>query len=178
MIKKYYFFLLINLLLFSNIVKSQNIVVIDIENLIDNNIQYLEIIKNIKKEKNIKHNLFKKNEVSLEKMLQEIETSKNILDEVELNKMINEYNSKIEDFSNLVNAYNLHYEREIVKIRKNIFQEIIVLAEIYAKNNNIDLILDSTNYLIASNNINITKVIKEKLNNINLKLEFQSFEEN
>ena len=178
MIKKYYFFLLINLLLFSNIVKSQNIVVIDIENLIDNNIQYIEIIKNIKKEKNIKHNLFKKNEVGLEKMLQEIEISKNILDGVELNKMINEYNSKIEDFSNLVNAYNSHYEREIVKIRKNIFQEIIVLAEIYAKNNNIDLILDSTNYLIASNNINITKVIKEKLNNINLKLEFQSFEEN
>ena len=178
MIKKYYFLILINLLLFSNIVKSQNIVVIDIENLIDNNIQYIEIIKNIKKEKNIKHNLFKKNEVGLEKMLQEIEISKNILDGVELNKMINEYNSKIEDFSNLVNAYNSHYEREIVKIRKNIFQEIIVLAEIYAKNNNIDLILDSTNYLIASNNINITKVIKEKLNNINLNLEFQSFEEN
>ena len=55
-------------------------------------------------------------------------------------------------------------------------KEIIVLAENYAKNNNVDLVLDSTNYLIASNNINITNIIKEELNKLNLELDFKSFE--
>ena len=57
-------------------------------------------------------------------------------------------------------------------------QEIIVLTEKYAKNNDIDLVLDSASYLIASNELNITDFIKKELNNINLKLEFEDFEKN
>ena len=81
----------------------------------------------------------------VEKIFQEIESSKQILDERELNKIINEYNTMFEDFAKLVDAYNLHYENEIIKLRKNIFQEIIVLAENYAKNNKIDFLFNGNN---------------------------------
>ena len=52
------------------------------------------------------------------------------------------------------------------------------MIEKYAKDNQIDLILDSTSYLIASNNINITNIIEEMLKEINLKLDFKKIETN
>ena len=61
-------------------------------------------------------------------------------------------------------------------IRENIFKEIIILLENYAIINNLDLILDTTSYLIASNSIDITEFIKDELNNIKLKLEYTNFE--
>ena len=46
------------------------------------------------------------------------------------------------------------------------------------KKNDIDLVIDSTSYLIASNEINMTNIIKEELSRITLKLEFKNFEKN
>ena len=53
-----------------------------------------------------------------------------------------------------------------------------MLLEKYASENNVDLILDSTSYLIASNSLDITEIIKKNLNKLNLKLEFDNFEKN
>ena len=54
----------------------------------------------------------------------------------------------------------------------------MLLLENYAINYNVDLILDSTAYLIASNSMDITEIINEELKKINLKLEFEDFETN
>ena len=62
--------------------------------------------------------------------------------------------------------------------RETILKEIIVLLEKYAIENNIELILDSTSYLIASNSIDITNKISNELNNIDLNLEYKNFEKN
>ena len=43
---------------------------------------------------------------------------------------------------------------------------------------NIDLILDPTSYLIASNSIDITNNIDKELKKINIKLEYKDFENN
>ena len=83
---------------------------------------------------------------------------------------------KLDILSNQIDTFNTHYQTQIIEIRKIILKEIIVLAEKYAKNNDIDLILDSTSYLIASNAINITNIIKKELEKINLNLEFEKFE--
>ena len=63
-------------------------------------------------------------------------------------------------------------------MRETIFKEIIVLLEKYAIDNNIDLILDSTSYLIAANSIDITNIIYNELKTINIKLEYKNFEYN
>ena len=52
------------------------------------------------------------------------------------------------------------------------------MVEKYAINKNIDLILDSTSYIIASNAIDITKEIENELKEKKLKLEFTDFEKN
>ena len=49
---------------------------------------------------------------------------------------------------------------KLLNIRETILKEIIKLLEKYAIENNIDLILDSTSYLIASNSLDITDIYK------------------
>ena len=108
--------------------------------------------------------------------MEEIKDSEFILSQDELNKLIDKYNSELSKFNELVSKFNFHYEEQIMQIRKMILQEIIVITEKYAKNNNVDLILDSTNYIIASNKINVTEEIRESLNLITIDLEFKSFD--
>ena len=70
------------------------------------------------------------------------------------------------------------YLLSLKKTNKIILKEIFILLEKYAIENQIDLILDSASYLIASNSIDITDIINKKLQNINLKLEYTNFEKN
>ena len=157
---------------------SLNISVINIEELIDTYDPYIKITNKIDKNQKKFTKILREKETELESLFQDIENSKILLDEIELNKMINNYNILLEKFNKEVENFNLHYQDQIIKIRKKVLKEIIVLAEKYAKNNSTDLILDSTNYLIASNAIDITSLIKKKLNETIIELEFESFDQN
>ena len=174
------FRLLISILLIfiSNNLWSANISVIDIEYLIDTNKSYKKIINEIEDHKSENYLIIKSNEEKLDKLYEEIESSKLFLDEKELNKKIINYNNELTLFNKFIDDYNSHFQNELLNIRKIILEEIIVIVEKYAKINNIDLIIDSTSYIIASNSIDITGKIREKLNEINLNLEFKSFEKN
>ena len=87
------------------------------------------------------------------------------------------YESWIKKIS-LIEEFNFHYENEIIRIRETIFKEILKLLEKYALEKSIDLILDSTTYLIASNSLDITNIIFEELNGNNIDLEYKDFETN
>ena len=171
------------LFLFFLIFKSQNvfsnnIAVIDIEDIINNNKIYLETLKKIENSQKIDSTLLKDEEQKLEELLKEIDESKLLLSENEINKLINDYNIKFNEFSIKIKEFNDHFQNQIIEIRKVILQEVIVLSEKYAKKNDIDLVIDSTSYLIASNEINMTNIIKEELSKLTLKLEFKNFEKN
>ena len=165
-------------LLFSKSLFSNNIAVVDIEEIINLNEYYIKINKQIDEDQKKNSDFLLNNEKKLDSLRKEIEDSKIILDENEINKMIIHYNTELDTLSNQIDTFNAHYQVQIIEIRKIILKEIIVLAEKYAKNNDIDLILDSTSYLIASNAINITNIIKKELEKINLNLEFEKFENN
>ena len=157
---------------------ATKIFVIDVEKLINENIYYKKFMEEIEKnqisEKN-ELNLIEKEIVDLQN---EIEQSKLILDQNEINKLIEDYNIKLNKFNILIESYNLHYQNEIINKRKIVLKEIIVLVEKFAKDNNIDIVLDSNNYLVASNAINITEDIELKLKNLELKLDLKKFEQN
>ena len=157
---------------------ATKIFVIDVEKLINENIYYTKFMEEIEKnqisEKN-ELNLIEKEIVDLQN---EIEQSKLILDQNEINKLIEDYNIKLNKFNILIESYNLHYQNEIINKRKIVLKEIIVLVEKFAKDNNIDIVLDSNNYLVASNSINITEDIELKLKNLDIKLDLKKFEQN
>ena len=168
----------ITIIFFSKLIFSQNIVVINIENLIDNNTNYINTIQNLKRsQKNYLDN-FEIRENELQAMFNEIEESKLILSEKELNNKIDNYNNQLNKFNILVDQFNYHYQNEIILIREKVLEEIFILLEKYAIDNQVDLILDSRSYLIASDSIDITKNIESKLNEIIFKLEYRDFEKN
>ena len=157
---------------------SQTIAVVNIESLIDNHISYKEIIKDmeINQEKYLEKFALKEKELS--NKLKDLEQSKLILNETEINTLIDNYNKELSDFTLTVEKFNLHYQNQVINIKQIILKEIFILLEKYAIENQVDLILDSASYLIASNSIDVTDSIKNKLQNINLKLEYINFETN
>ena len=157
---------------------SQTIAVVNIQSLIDNYSIYQNILKDIEFDQQEYFKKFDLKENKLKLKLTEIEESKLILSENEINLQIENYNNELTEFTILIEEFNFHYESEIIKIREFILDEIIKLLEKYAIENNIDLILDSTSYLIVSNSLDITKKINSKLNELNLNLEYKNFEKN
>ncbi len=157
---------------------AKNIAVVNVEYLIDNNPNYLEIIKRIEKSQKSILEDFNLKEKELKKLSIEIEESKLILSEEEINSNIDNYNNKLNDFSILVDSFNSHYQNEIINIRTIILNKIILLLEQYASKNDIELILDSKSYLIASNSLDITNNIFNELKESNIDLEYKDFETN
>ena len=155
---------------------SQTIAVVNIQSLIDNNSIYQNILKDIEfdQQEYLKKFDLKENELKLK--LTEIEESKLILNENEISLQIENYNKELTEFTILIEEFNFHYQSEIMQIRESILDEIIKLLEKYAIENKIDLMLDSTSYLIVSNSLDITEKINSKLNELNLNLEYKNFE--
>ncbi len=157
---------------------AQSIVVVNIQFLIDNNQNYLDILEEIELSQKDYLDEFKDKEIELNKILNDMEESKLILNENEVNLQIENYNNQLTNFTILVDEFNLHYQTQITKIRERVFKEIVQLLEKYAIENKIDLILDATSYLIASNSIDITENINNDLKKINLELEYNDFKKN
>ena len=162
----------------SKIVFAHTIAVVNIQSLIDNNFYFKEIMKDmeINQEKYLEK--FEIKEKELSDKLKDLEQSKLILNEIEINTQIDNYNEELTAFTLTVEEFNLHYQNQVINIKEIILKEIFIILEKYAIENQVDLILDSTSYLIASNSIDITDSINEKLQNINLKLEYTNFEKN
>ena len=169
-------FLFINI--FSSKIFSQTIAIVNVQSLIDNNKIYQKTVKDIEinQEKYLKDFNTKENELILK--LNEIEESKLILSEEEISKQIEDYNNQLSQFSIIIEEFNFHYQNEIIQIREIILKEILKLLEKYALENSVDLILDSTTYLIASNSLDITIDINSELEKLNLNLEYKDFEKN
>ena len=169
-------FLFINIL--SPKIFSQTIAIVNVQTLIDNNKIYQKIIKDIEinQDKYLKDFNLMENELTTK--LNEIEEAKLILSEEEINKQIEDYNNQLSQFSIKIEEFNFHYQNEIIKIREVILKEILKLLEKYALENSVDLILDSTTYLIASNSLDITTDINSELEKLNLNLEYKDFGKN
>ena len=169
-------FFLINIL--SPKIFSQTIAIVNVQTLIDNNKIYQKIVKDIEinQDKYLKDFNLMENELSAK--MNEIEEAKLILSEEEINKQIEDYNNQLSQFSIKIEEFNFHYQNEIIKIREAILKEILKLLEKYALENSVDLILDSTTYLIASNSLDITNDINSELEKLNLNLEYKDFEKN
>ena len=176
--KKKYFIIFIFIYLISNNLYAQSIAIVNIQYLIDNNKYYKIKEKEIQTSRATNLKKFEKKEIELQNLFNDIENSKLILNQNEINLKIENYNKKLDNFTILIEEFNFHYQNQIINIREAVLKEIIDLLEKYAVENNIDLILDSTTYLIASNSLDITNNINNKLEKLNLNLEYKDFETN
>ena len=114
---------------------------------------------------------FKLKEEKLNKQNDEIENSKLILNDVEIQALINDYNITISAFQSEINEFNNHMNNKI-EVNRNIMIKII--AEITTNlsiEGNFQLVLSENNYFLASDEINISEKVIEELNKRKIDLE-------
>ena len=163
-------------LAFTSNAYSTNVAVIDINSLINNSKHFIEISEKINISQQEYKNNFKNIEQNLYKKKEELENLELIINENEFNKKKNEYYNEVSNFENDIDNFNNHYEKEIINIKNIIFSKISELMQNYAKENQIDLILDKNQYLISADKINISEIIFVELNNSIIDLEFTEYE--
>ena len=98
-----------------------------------------------------------------------------ILEPTELDKEIEIYNQQLSNFNDNIEKFNLHYELQINNLKKIIINIILEELKKYSEDNKIDLILDSNNYILSSNSINITDLIEEQVNTKKIEINFEKY---
>ena len=155
---------------------STDVAVIDINYIKNNSNHFIEVSKKINTSQIKLKEQFNKKEDDLFKLKEELEDLKLILSEDEFNLKKNEYYKKVEKFEKDVSNFNNHYENEIINIKNIIFSKISDLIQEYASSNQIDLILEKNQYLIAAEKINISEIIFTRLNESKIELKFKKYE--
>ena len=163
-----FFFILFFL---SNSIFAEKISTIKLSYLIENSLEYQSFIEKLKiKKQTIFENLTKDEKV-LEAQKNEIDESKIVLSEQEYNNLITIYNNEVKLYQEKIEKYNFLLEKNINFNQKKIIDEIYLLVKDISLNNKIDLVLNEDQYFIASENIDISELVLNKLNNKKLNLE-------
>ena len=155
---------------------GDNIRVINLDLLINQNLSLQKLINDIETDQKNHKEHFNRIEKSLGAKIDEIEELKLILNSNELEKEIEIYNSQLNEFNEKINDFNLHYDNQLNNMRNIILDKVLELIQEYSLENKIDLIIDSKSYIMASNSINITDIILDKLNKIKFETNFKKFE--
>ena len=168
-------FIIFIVISFSTNALSTNIKVLDFQHIIENNINISILYDKIDKDQIFHKENFKKEELNLKKELDRIEKLKLILESAELEKEIDNYNNQLNNFNDKIQKFNLHYELQINNLKNRIVNIILEILKQYSEDNKIDLVLDSNNYVLSSNSINITDIIKDKVNNKSIEINFEKY---
>lgn len=169
------FLLIFIITIFSSNGFSINIRVIDFQKVIDNNTNINFLYDQINIDQLSHKKKFKNEELDLQKELERIEKLNLILETSELEKEIENYNQQLNIFNEQIKKFNIHYELQINNLKNKLINIVLELLKKYSEDNKIDLILDSTNYIISSNSINITNIIQDQLNNKTIETSFEKY---
>ena len=168
-------FLIFTALIFSSNAFSSNIRVLDFQKVIENNSNLFLLYEKIENDQTVHKEKFNSEELNLESEFKRIEKLNLILEPSELEKEINNYNLKLNNFNKKIENFNLHYDKQINNLKNKIVNITLDALKIYSEDNKIDLILDSNNYILSSNSINITELIIAEVNKKKIEISFEKF---
>ena len=149
---------------------SHNLASININYIYDKSLVYNNFLKDLS---TYKLNLEKEIKLLENKLLEDqksIEENQLILNNDEITKLTNQYQIDFEKISNMVKNINDNISQNIRTNQNIINKQIILISQNIAKENNIDLIIESKDFFISSDQIDISNKIIELLNNIDFKL--------
>ena len=163
------------IIIFSSSAFSTNIRVLDFQKIIESNTNLFLLYEKIEKDQETHKKIFNEEESKLESEYQRIEKLNLILEASELEKEIENYNTKLNNFNNTIKNFNLHYDKQINDLKNKIVNIILDVLKKYSEDNKIDLILDSNNYILSSNSINITNLINDLVNKQKIETRFEKY---
>ena len=134
----------------------------------ENNKNFQDFIKITLENKNNEINSLDPTRNDINNLKNEIDNDSLILDQESLNLSIENYNKKIEKFNYDLSLIENKYQTIIKKNEKILLQSIINIVSDLAKINQFDVILTEKSYFLVSENIDITNIIVQKLNEKNI----------
>lgn len=159
-------FLILIYLFFSNTLYSKNILTININEIINNNSQYLNFLNRLNDKKAKFDKIISMQEEDIQKTKEQLENEELLLSQEVFNTKIDIFNKKIQNYQIEIQNIDNYMKQNILYNENLIIQSIAKITTQHAKDKNIDLILNENNYFIASNDIDISDLISTKLENI------------
>ena len=158
------FIIFIVLFVFPTNLLAINIATINIAYILEKSASYNNFLDELTKKKSELQNKLDIKEKDLTKLKQEIDNSKLIINENELNLMISNYNGQLQILDQEVKKINLFFSKNI-EINKNIIiKQIINYIENISNKSDIDIILTEDQYFMSSKKIDISNQIINLLN--------------
>ncbi len=169
------FFLTFLFFFFSSSAFSTNVRVLDLQKVIENNANLSILYDKINEDQEAHKKKFNNDELNLKNEFNRIEKLNLILEPSELEKEIENYNLKLNNFNSTIENFNSHYDIQINNLKNKIINIILDVLKKYSEENKIDLILDSNNYILSSNSINITDLIKDQVDKKKIEINFEKY---
>ena len=158
------FIIFIIFFVFSTNLSALNIVTINIAYILEKSISYNNFLDELSIKKLELQNSLDLKEKNLTKLKQEIDNSKLIISEDELNLMILNYNDQLKILDQEVKSINLFFSKNI-EINKNVvIKQIISYIEKISQKSNIDIIFTEEQYFMSSKKIDISNEIITLIN--------------
>ena len=161
--KNFLLLVILNFFLINNSF-ANNIVFIDLNYIINNSITGKNVINKLEDINNKNLNLLKKEQLLLNKERDDIEKTKNILSQEDLNKKILILNQKLQEFNNKQDLMSGEFKNLRQLEMKNLLDKINPIIEKYMLDNNIDLMLKKENIYISKTDFDVSKKLIELIN--------------
>ena len=153
--------------LISNYCYADNIATINYEKIFLNSLAYEKFLKEIDFYQNKQQKIFDNIERNLLKDKKELDSSKIILSEKEFNEKFIIYEENVRQYKLKIDEINNEIYGKIENAKSIINDEVLNIIKKIAINQNINLIFDSNQYVVAIKDLDITdQVIKELNTNV------------
>lgn len=166
MIRKYLSYFLFSTIFLCQIsfAENPNFRVIDINFIMNNSIAGKKILENLDKKNKIEIQKLKDIEKNLKSAKEKIISQKNILNQEEFNKKVEDHQLKVVNYQSKKNkSLDLMNKRKL-ELTNKLLKSINEIIINFAKQNSIDVILKKETILVSQSNVDITKEILELIN--------------
>ncbi len=158
------FIIFIVLFVFPTNLLAINIATINIAYILEQSTSYNNFLSELSKKKLELQKTLDSKEQDLTKLKQEIDNSKLIVNEDELNLMISNYNDQFTILDQEVKKINLFFSKNIEFNKNIIIKQIITYIEDISIKSKIDIVLTEDQYFMSSKKIDISDQIINLLN--------------
>ena len=143
---------------------SEKIVYLDVEKIMQESIAGKAIIEKIKKKRETSISKFKKKEKEIVEKEKKLISQKNVLNEEEFKKKIQDLRADISKYQKERNSASNDIARTRIKASTNLIKKLTPILESYSKENSIRIIIQKKHIVMGSKEDDITKDILDLVN--------------
>ncbi len=143
---------------------SEKIVYLDVEKIMQESIAGKAIISKIKKKRETSISKFKKKEKDIFEKEKKLVSQKNVLNEEEFKKKIQELRSDISNYQKERTKASNEITETRIKASTNLIKKLTPILEAYSKENSIRIIVQKKHIVMGSKEDDITKDILDLVN--------------